>query len=202
MTTTTDDQKFTEYLENQSCSECEKYLNLPELIKNKDCNDVIVVNYHTTKPENTEIEKSETEKSETEKNEIENTTLLFCSRSCFDVKMSYDDEIGPIHCVVCDKLRVSPKWDLKIKFEKLGGFLSIRAICSEQCQIALQTETFKDPESEFKMSCWYCRKLSSGKLPRCSKCKVAYYCDQICQTRHWTEGHKLNCESDVKPETS
>lgn len=174
---TDDDSQLMDYLQKQVCAECENHVNLPQLIaEKKDCSGIIVINYHNDKKENKDV--------------------IFCSRSCFDEFMSYEDLMGPIHCVVCDKHRESPKWDLKIKFEKLGGWLSIRSVCSEACQTILRTTAFKDPNCEFKMSCWYCKKLSNEQLPRCSKCKVAHYCDRVCQNKHWTEGHKSNCQSD------
>ena len=133
-----DDKEFMDYLQNQSCSSCGKCINLPELIMKSECKDVIVINYHD--------------------NNKENQNVLFCSRACFD---DFDD-FGDIHCVVCDNHRISPKYDLKIKFEKLGGWLSIRAVCSEECQTCLKTESFKNPD-DLEMSCWYCKKHCSSR---------------------------------------
>jgi len=162
------DKEFLNYLQNQSCNSCGKCINLPELIAKSECKDVIVINYHD--------------------NAKGNQNVLFCSRVCFN---DYDD-FGEIHCVVCDQPRKSPKYDLKIKFEKLGGWLSVRAVCSEECQVRLQKESFQNPDFEFEMSCWYCKKTSKTPLQRCSRCKVAHYCDVTCQTSHWKE-HRTNC---------
>lgn len=42
--------------------------------------------------------------------------------------------------------------------------------------------------------CWSCSKPSS-KLLRCGRCKEATYCDKKCQTDHWKNGHKCECET-------
>ncbi|KAG8726521.1 hypothetical protein FRC11_015029 [Ceratobasidium sp. 423] len=34
----------------------------------------------------------------------------------------------------------------------------------------------------------------SASLRRCAKCKVARYCDENCQKKHWKKGHKLTCK--------
>jgi hypothetical protein len=46
-------------------------------------------------------------------------------------------------------------------------------------------------------SCANCRRVSYGHLC-CARCKKVYYCDKLCQTRHWHSGHKSTCSSQVK----
>jgi hypothetical protein len=48
---------------------------------------------------------------------------------------------------------------------------------------------------EFKSYCHFCGKSLGGgqKLPRCSQCKISYYCGRKCQSKHWKLGHKSDC---------
>jgi len=41
---------------------------------------------------------------------------------------------------------------------------------------------------------YYIKETSRDPLQRCSKCKVAYYCDKDCQTEHWEKVHKDKCK--------
>jgi len=41
---------------------------------------------------------------------------------------------------------------------------------------------------------FYIQETSTDPLQRCSKCKVAYYCDKDCQTEHWEKIHKDKCK--------
>jgi len=40
--------------------------------------------------------------------------------------------------------------------------------------------------------CYVCRKPAPKK---CATCKVATYCGEICQKKHWLQGHKNDCAS-------
>lgn len=172
------DQEFTEefdnYLRSQHCAGCSIEMDIPALIDAKSCEGLIIINYHNDKSEN--------------------LNAVFCSKECLE---GFDD-FGPIHCVMCDGPRETPKWDMKIKFQKLGGWVSIRALCSEKCFTALKSSTMNDSAMELKVACWYCDKLHEKKMPFCGRCKVATYCDRVCQKRHWPT-HKHNCEPDAKP---
>jgi len=42
--------------------------------------------------------------------------------------------------------------------------------------------------------CSYCLK-SLTRAYRCSRCQIAYYCNQGCQRGHWNHGHKMNCRA-------
>jgi len=41
---------------------------------------------------------------------------------------------------------------------------------------------------------FYIKETSKEPLQRCSKCKVAHYCDKDCQTEHWEKVHKDRCK--------
>ncbi|KAJ4482063.1 hypothetical protein J3R30DRAFT_3456152 [Lentinula aciculospora] len=48
--------------------------------------------------------------------------------------------------------------------------------------------------SEKGHRCDHCHYLSSpGSLKRCTGCVSFYYCDQICQSKHWKSGHRKIC---------
>jgi hypothetical protein len=162
------EEDFINSLRDQYCGTCGDTINLPDLISSgTKCENIIVVNYHNE--------------------ESKNINVIFCCKDC----LTNFEDFGDICCVVCNKIRETPKWDMKIKFEALGGWISVRAICSEKCQTLLKMDKFNDPTMELKSSCWYCKKLHDKILPRCSRCKVAIYCDRICQERHWND-HRLN----------
>jgi len=46
--------------------------------------------------------------------------------------------------------------------------------------------------------CSYCGKVSDKALNKCSRCRVAEYCNATCQKAHWKD-HKTECK---KPETT
>jgi hypothetical protein len=174
MSTEEIDEKFDEYIKSQHCANCFKPLNIPDLIEKKQCENLIIINYHN--------------------DQKENMNASFCCKEC----LNSFDQFGPIHCVLCDKPRETTKWDMKIKFQKLGGWISVRALCSEQCLDALKQTTMKDPGMKVNISCWYCNKLHEKSIPKCSKCKIATYCDEICQKRDW-HNHKKNCYTGDGP---
>ena len=53
-----------------------------------------------------------------------------------------------------------------------------------------------DTNTREKEFCWCCHK-SPGKLVRCGHCKLAHYCDQECQMKHFSD-HKSDCKSVSK----
>jgi hypothetical protein len=44
-----------------------------------------------------------------------------------------------------------------------------------------------------KATCWQCR-LQEAALQKCSVCRTAFYCGEICQTAHWKTHHKHVCK--------
>lgn len=50
--------------------------------------------------------------------------------------------------------------------------------------------------------CWECgkiEKVQGTRMSKCSRCKVATYCNADCQTKHWKKEHKKKCT--VPPKT-
>lgn len=43
------------------------------------------------------------------------------------------------------------------------------------------------------IQCNYCKNHLDVTAPRCSDCKVAYYCSRKCQSDDWLPGHSLEC---------
>ena len=43
--------------------------------------------------------------------------------------------------------------------------------------------------------CWFPECTLRPDLKSCSKCKVARYCTRNCQTLHWKNGHKIECNN-------
>ena len=165
-----DNIRFMRMLQHQYCGTCVRPVNLPLLIQRNECANIIIVNYHSPPPQH------------------QNRAVIFCCTDCQD----RFKEFGPIHCVVCNKQRKTPKWDVEIVFEKLGGWRSIRGVCSKKCKNSIKKESANKTKS---ITCWTCGKDHKGNelIPRCSRCKVARYCNIACQKRHWPV-HKHNCQ--------
>jgi hypothetical protein len=52
---------------------------------------------------------------------------------------------------------------------------------------SVQRDVSVDP-----FTCSYCRKVTTQRLPCCSRCKKQAYCTKQCQTTHW-KAHKKEC---------
>lgn len=115
----------------------------------------------------------------------QNKVVLLCSEQC---RLAY--KMPFCACVVCSEFCFEDCWYVHMKFVKLGGWTSIKAVCSERCRnVVLEKET---TEIEVRFACWFCKKLSETKLKKCGKCHLALYCDQECQKKHWPI-HKMAC---------
>lgn len=77
-------------------------------------------------------------------------------------------------------------------FQQLVQTLSTVEIGDEPSALSILSQAIigKGPDSETD-ACYTCGELSPDK--RCSKCKVAMYCDVTCQRLHWNV-HKLSCD--------
>jgi hypothetical protein len=116
----------------------------------------------------------------------ENMTILLCSKSCTD-QFVFPMACG---CVICDKMCTDAHWFVNMKFINLGGWMSMKACCSEDCKNRILSE--QTDEIGFQYVCWACKKPSKTQIKRCGRCRIAYYCDQECQKKHWLE-HKKTC---------
>jgi hypothetical protein len=56
--------------------------------------------------------------------------------------------------------------------------------------LSVQYEKCRD-----KNECWCCGKtgISADAVKRCSRCRVAKYCDKQCQTKDWKQRHRASC---------
>ena len=117
-----------------------------------------------------------------------NICILLCSNEC---KKSYT--VGFFGCVVCGEFCTSDHWNMHVKFVNLGGWTSVRTACSHKCKERILKE--ETSEIELLYQCWYCHNTSESPLLKCSKCNVAYYCDEKCQKVD-SEKHNPNCKSD------
>jgi hypothetical protein len=151
---------------DRECCICHKKINFNQ-IPVPDADDIIMLNYHTPGWK------------------AENKVVVLCSKECASAH-----ELTVMGCVICDSVCLSDKWFIHMKFVNLGGWTSIRACCSDNCgRINLVKEAV---DCEVRYSCWNCKKMTEEKMPRCSKCHLAYYCSVACQRTHWPS-HKHNC---------
>jgi hypothetical protein len=56
---------------------------------------------------------------------------------------------------------------------------------------AIEQKVIRTNPSDYHQ-CDYCGRIQS-KLLACERCKLAYYCEEECQTRDWKDGHKTQC---------
>lgn len=47
-------------------------------------------------------------------------------------------------------------------------------------------------------TCTFCNTESTVELKKCSACRVATYCNAVCQKSHWKSGHKKECQHSKK----
>ena len=52
------------------------------------------------------------------------------------------------------------------------------------------------PSDDQAYDCFYCLEHSDVRLKKCSNCKVARYCDSVCQKADW-KNHKCECLENV-----
>ncbi len=113
----------------------------------------------------------------------------FCSEACFDSDKTFipDD----MHCVLCAK-EYDPKWMVVVKYTQLGQWVYFRATCGEECHLKLLELESKD--GNLHKQCWTCkRQIPEGHAKMCSRCKVAWYCNEECQMGNWMK-HKQVCK--------
>jgi hypothetical protein len=152
----------------QNCNVCSKTINFSNIHQSLD--DVIMINYH---------------------NYLNycNNVIIICSKQC----LSNYKNIDLIGCVECNNKCSTPKWFVETKFINLGGWLSSKAICSENCREHFMKVLVLDKELSVMQSCAYCFKYTKSSMKKCSKCRIIYYCDEICQKNDWPK-HKLTCK--------
>ena len=102
-----------------------------------------------------------------------------------------------------DKCQVDFIWHDKESntFLFFGGHKAvIKAMYAINHRIKICTERQSDQEvptpSDNKYDCFYCLKHSDVRLKKCSNCKVARYCDSVCQKADW-KNHKCECLENV-----
>lgn len=116
-----------------------------------------------------------------------NHVTAICSTDCWK-KYEYPS----VGCIHCHSLCLTNKWFFSVKFINLGGWTSIKSICSEKCKKEFEKGTMEDEELDMHYSCAHCKIRSKNAMKKCSKCKNTYYCNQECQKNNWPE-HKNNC---------
>jgi hypothetical protein len=113
--------------------------------------------------------------------------MMFCTEKCFH---GYNFRNVNVRCVMCDQRCESDHWFVAVKFANMGGWTSLKSICSKACRKRHLAENTNDIELNYQ--CFHCKRLSKTKLRACTRCKVSYYCDETCQRASWPT-HKLTC---------
>lgn len=91
------------------------------------------------------------------------------------------------------------------KLEKVSDEVFIKKTCSkilEMLKIERKKKNRKnqiksrDMKTKSKCSSYRCKNIESytREFQTCSRCRIAVYCSQKCQKRHWKDGHKLECK--------
>lgn len=82
---------------------------------------------------------------------------------------------------------VLPEWQLRMTAAAMG-------ISGQDRKVASGAETQNLATSTAR--CANCDKKTEGDQARvCGGCRIVYYCDTICQKRHWKNGHKKVCRT-------
>jgi hypothetical protein len=68
----------------------------------------------------------------------------------------------------------------------------IKALFSDLVNCPERKSTFESIFSQLKVKCWHCENRDRTKIKRCSKCKLAYYCNQNCQAADRSK-HRIEC---------
>ena len=87
---------------------------------------------------------------------------------------------------------------LQLKTWDFAGF-DCRRLAKHLDNLDALVAELDDPQITGKYECSQCYK-SSDKMTRCSRCKVAYYCDANCQRKHYPQ-HKLECSPSIQCKT-
>jgi hypothetical protein len=53
----------------------------------------------------------------------------------------------------------------------------------------------EDYRNNYRMPSRLLKKMTGTKLLRCTRCKIALYCNKECQKADWKRGHKKECTS-------
>lgn len=113
---------------------------------------------------------------------------------------SFDDAlVGHTILIVDPEKSGFAKYDIRQEF----GDLVVIFKCSMQTLIKTFESMIASPEA-----CFQCQARPSGathdassaneetpSLKKCSRCKVALYCNTLCQTQNWNDSHKKLCAS-------
>jgi hypothetical protein len=96
----------------------------------------------------------------------------------------------PFTCLVCSKKKFENKYSLSIG---CGKDVNLHILCSKACRKIHKKKllTFIPETVSMEYICGFCEKTNEKQLT-CGACKLMYYCDQVCQRKHWKE-HKLKC---------
>jgi hypothetical protein len=118
-------------------------------------------------------------------------TFSWCNDCCQEDNNSLTD----LTCVVCGNPS-DQKYTDGIDFVKLHNAPSCQKLTCGAKHLQQLQEGFThtiDPETLHAV-CKYCGYTSNmtTTLSRCSRCKVAYYCNTDCQKADW-DVHKLTC---------
>lgn len=67
---------------------------------------------------------------------------------------------------------------------------------AQEIRKEIQDDGLLPNKDVFATHCFACGKTEKAlgtKMSKCSKCKLATYCDKACQTKHWRSTHKHKC---------
>lgn len=156
---------------NSECSICKIPLDFGNINQSKE--KVLMINYYDILTNN-------------------NRVVITCSDEC-EKEFNKSDAINHQGCIVCKSFCIDDKWNFDLKFINQGGWTSSKFMCSEKCRKEFFKEIKKDEELNPCYQCAFCKNYTKNSMKKCSKCRIAYYCNLDCQKSDWAN-HKINCK--------
>ncbi|UJR29470.1 hypothetical protein I4U23_010682 [Adineta vaga] len=90
------------------------------------------------------------------------------------------------------------KCPMETLIKTFGSMMAPQACfqCGAKTTDQIQNLSLEDKEHSVSSNSSSSSSMSVNRLlKKCSKCRIALYCNEVCQTQHWKDNHKKLCSS-------